>query len=125
MGVKQTMGTSYPITGLKKVTIKKPRVKKIKVKKEKDLKKKETSEQPTSKTEYWSWEKLISKKDEFNKPSIDSLPNSNNFNTCQLCYRRIFEEPCIVNVICMHIYHIDCLIMQCRKYLTKSQYPED
>lgn len=57
---------SLPASGLKKVTIKKPKVKKNKKNKEANINnKKASSEQPTSKTEFWSWEKLISKKGKF------------------------------------------------------------
>lgn len=42
------------------------------------------------------------------------------------CVRnRIINENSIVNTSWMHIYHANCLLTQCKKYLSKYQYPED
>lgn len=113
-----------PVTplNLKKVARKKQKEPK---KKPSVKSKKKREEEPKSKTELWSWEELMSKKGEFTKPSIDKLPQGSDVNTCQLCERKIIKESCIVNTSCMHIYHKECLLNQCKRYLSKSQYPED
>ncbi|CAI2363925.1 unnamed protein product [Moneuplotes crassus] len=102
-----------------------PGMKKVKRKERKKKPRKKTSEQVQSKTELWSWEKLLSQKDKFKKTSINSLPSLEGFNTCKICHSNIQNDSCIVNTICMHIYHLKCLIIQCQRYLAKSQYPED
>lgn len=66
---------------LKKVARKEKKQKK----KEKPVKKpRKKQEEPRAKTELWSWEKLMSKKSEFEKSSIDSLPQATDVNICQL-----------------------------------------
>jgi hypothetical protein len=66
---------------LKKVTRKERKQPKMKPKlKPKAVK----GEESRYKTELWSWEKLLSKKEEFNKTSIDSLPSASDVNICKL-----------------------------------------
>lgn len=68
-------------SGLKKVARKKRREPKEKPKPKPKLQREEESRY---KTELWSWEKLLSKKEEFNKTSIDSLPSASDVNRCKL-----------------------------------------
>ena len=68
---------------------------------------------------YWA------RKNFLNKPSIDFLPQTSEVNKCEMCEKRIINEDSIVNTSWMHIYHADWLLNQCKRYLSKFQYPED
>jgi len=67
-------------TNMKKVARKKTKEPKRKLKK----KESNNSKEPKSRTELWSWEKLLSQKEEFNCHSIDSLPFASDVNVCRL-----------------------------------------
>lgn len=110
-----SLSTALPISGIKKVNRKERKPKRKKEKSKHKRKHKPTTEQIQAKTEKWSFEKLLSQKDLFKKTSINSLPLFSEFNSCQMCMKMIENEDCIVNLICMHIYHIDCLIKKCKK----------
>ena len=103
-----------------------------KPKKEKKPKKKEEkkSEDPCAKTEFWSLDRLKQKETQnylqnLNVTTLNSLPQVGEVDKCYLCLHKIMKNGCIVNIGWRHIYHLKCLIKQCKDYLRTSKYPED
>lgn len=78
-------------------------------------------------TEIWSWrriQELASKDDILSRNRQRNERGEFIMMSCSLCMATFEDESCISNLSWGHIYHLRCLVNQCKKYISRFQYPE-